>query len=162
MCLYRTKVPTQFNPTNFFRGFHGFFSTPEYLFPRKISPATPADLGNYSSLLEPNDQLSDLVVIRGTTYRVGFVVITKVYSPDVLQVGEIIKIVIRKSRVLFLVILSEAARNQLGFFESLPLDTVAVTSYKTLGDYKPIMKRADNVCYPFVLHHHVVPFPGDG
>ena len=112
-------------------------------------------------MLQPGDQLSDLVMIRGTTYRAGFVVITKVFSPDVLQVGEILKIVVRKNRVLFLVILSEAARNHLGFFESLPLDTgtVALASYKNLGDYKPLIKRADNVCYPFVLHHHVVPSP---
>ena len=139
-----------------FRSFHGLFSTPEYVFPRKCAPATPTDLGKYTPMLQPGDQLSDVVVIRGSTYRVGFIVITQVFSADVLQVGEILKIVVRNNCVFFLVILSEAARNQLGFFESLPSDTVALASYKSLGDFKPLIKRAGNVCYPFVLHHHVV------
>ena len=87
--------------------------------------------------------------------------ITKVFSPDVLEVGEILKIVVRKNSVRFLVLLSEAVRNNLGFFEALPSDSVALPSYESLGDYKPIMKRADSTCFPFVLHHHVVPPPLD-
>jgi hypothetical protein len=112
-------------------------------------------------MVKPGDQLSDQVVIRGTSYRAGFLLITKVYSEDVLQIGEALKVVLRKNTVLFLVTLSEAARNKLGFFESLPCDTVALVSYEALADYKPIIKRADNVCYPFVLHHHVGPPPFD-
>jgi hypothetical protein len=140
-----------------FRAFRGFFNTPVYVFPRKCSLATSQDIVKYSPLLEPDDQLSDIVVIKGTTYRPGYVVITQVYSADVLQVGEILKIVIRKNGVCFLVTLSEAARRPLGFFESLPLETVSIVSYLELGDYKPLMKRTDSSCYPFVLHHHVVP-----
>jgi hypothetical protein len=108
-------------------------------------------------MLKSADQLSDQVVIRGTLYKVGFVVITKVFSEDVLEVGDILKIVVRKNTVMFLVLLSEAARNKLGFFESVPSGTVTLASYESLGDYKPIFKRADNACFPFVLHHHVVP-----
>jgi hypothetical protein len=72
------------------------------------------------------DELGDSVVIRGTTYRVGFVVITKVITDDVLQVGEILKIVLRKSQLLMMVMLSDAVRNNLGFFEALPSGTVAL------------------------------------
>jgi len=101
------------------------------------------------------DELGDSVVIRGTTYRVGFVVITKVITDDVLQVGEILKIVLRKSQLLMMVMLSDAVRNNLGFFEALPSGTVGLLPYDSLADYKPIIKRANNFCYPFVLHHHV-------
>jgi hypothetical protein len=110
-------------------------------------------------MLKPGDQLMDQIVIRGTTYRRGYIVITKVFSDDVLQVGEILKIIERKNIVQFLVLHSEAARNNLGFFESLPLNTVALATYENLADYKPIIKRGDNECYPFVLHHHVVSPP---
>jgi hypothetical protein len=72
------------------------------------------------------DELGDSVVIRGTTYRVGCVVITKVITDDVLQVGEILKIVLRKSQLLMMVMLSDAVRNNLGFFEALPSGTVAL------------------------------------
>jgi len=112
-------------------------------------------------LVKVGDQLSDQVLIRGTTYRPGFIVITKAVSADVLEVGEIQKIILRKKQVLFLVMLGDAARNNLGFFEALPKDRVALAGYESLGDYKPIVKRGDSSCYPFVLHHHVGPLPAD-
>jgi hypothetical protein len=117
---------------------------------------TPVDILKYTPMLQPGDQISDQVVIQGTCYRAGFVVVTKVFSDDVLEVGEILKIVVRRNSVQFLILKSEAARNKLGFFESLPSNTAALATYDTLGDYKPIIKRADNACFPFVLHHHVV------
>jgi hypothetical protein len=144
-----------------FRCFHGLFSKPVYIFPRKCSPATPADILKSTPMLKPGDLLSDQVVIRGTLYKAGFIVITKVFCEDVLEVGEILKIVVRKNTVMFLVLLSEAARNKLGFFESVPSDTVALVRNQTLGDYKPLIKRGDNACFPFVLHHHVVYPPLD-
>jgi hypothetical protein len=105
------------------------------------------------------DQIYDSVVVRGTTYRAGFLVISKVFSEDLLQVGEILKIVLRKQDVLMVVILSMAARNSLGFFEALPSETVAMVSYEDLADFKPIIKRGDSYTFPFVLHHHVGPPP---
>jgi len=115
----------------------------------------------FSPLVKHGDQLTDQVLIRGTTYRPGFIVITKAISPDVLEVGEILKIVLRKQAVLFLVMLSDAARNSLGFFEALPKDKVALAFYESLADFKPIIKRGDSACYPFVIHHHVGPQPFD-
>ena len=115
----------------------------------------------YAPLVQFGDQICDSVVIRGSSYRTGFLVITEVYSEDVLQVGEIVKILLRNSRLLMLVILCEAARNKLGFFEALPTGTVSLVSFDSLGDYKPIIKRGDSYIYPFVLHHHVGPPPFD-
>lgn len=126
-----------------------------YVFPRKVSPATNSDVQKYAPLVQLGDQISNNVVIRGTTYRAGFLVINKVFTQDVLQIGEIVTIVLRKSEVLMLVMLSEAARNKLGFFEALPSETAALVSYNSLADYKPIIKRANSTCYPFILHHHV-------
>ena len=137
------------------------FSTPKYLFPRKVSTVSTSDIEIYAPLVQQGDQISESVVIRGTTYRAGFLVITKVFSEDVLQVGEILKIVLRKSSLLMLVKLSEAARNKLGFFDALPTETVGLVTYDSLGDFKPIIKRGDSYLYPFVLHHHVSPPPFD-
>jgi hypothetical protein len=115
----------------------------------------------FSPVLKDGDQLYHQVVILGTTYRPGFLVITKAISHDVLEVGEILKIIFRNGQVLFLVMLSDATRKDLGFFEALPRDTVALTSFEALVDYKPLIKRGDSICYPFVLHHHVGPPPLD-
>ena len=141
--------------------FNGLFSAPKYVFPRKHFPASPVDILKHAPMLKPGDLISDQVTIGGTCYRAGFLVITKVVNEDMLEVGEIIKIVMRKNSVMFLVIMSEAARNCLGFSESHPSNIVALSAYDSLGDYKPIIKRADNICFPFVLHHHVVPVPLD-
>jgi hypothetical protein len=115
----------------------------------------------YAPLVKQGDQIYDSVVIRGTTYRAGFLLVTKVFSEDVLQMGEIVKVVLRKTDVLLLVMLSEAARTDLGFFEALPSESLALVSYDSLADYKPIIKRGDSYTYPFVLHHHVSPPPVD-
>jgi len=144
-----------------FRCFNGLFSTPKFLFPRKVSTASTSDILKYGGTVQLGDQIYDNVVISGTTYRAGFLVITKVFSEDVIEVGEIVKIVLRKSDVMMLVTLSKAARNTLGFFEALPSEAVSLLSYDSLMDYKPIIKRGDSYTYPFVLHHHVSPPPVD-
>ena len=132
---------------------------PKFMFPRKFVSASSSDVLKYSPMVKLGDQIYDSVVVRGTTYRAGFLVITKVLSEDVLQVGEILKIVLRKMDVLMMVILSMAARNSLGFFEALPSETVSLVSIDDLMDYKPIIKRGDSCTFPFVLHHHVGPLP---
>jgi hypothetical protein len=137
------------------RARNGLFSTPEFVFPGKCSTANERDCLMFSPLVKHGDQLCEKVVVKGTDYNVGHVVITKVHSSDVLQVGTILKVVMRQTSVLFLVELSEAARNKLGFFETLPSDTVELVDYNNLADYKPVIKRGSNKCYPFVLHHHV-------
>lgn len=124
-----------------------------------MTSVTPSDVVKFSPIVKDGDQFFHQVVILGTTYRPGFIVITEVMSPDVLEVGEILKIILRNGRVLFLVMLSDATRNDLGFFEALPRDTVALTSFEALVDYKPLIKRGESLCYPFVLHHHVGPAP---
>lgn len=138
-----------------FRRYHGLFSMPDFLFPAKCSPASSFELSSYSPLVKPGDQLSDRVTVRGTKYRAGHVVVIKVHSSDVLEVGTILKVVLRKTIVLFLVSLSEAARTKLGFFETLPSNIVDLVQYEQLADFKPLIKRGDNACFPFVLHHHV-------
>lgn len=125
------------------------------MFPGRCSSASTEEVSKYSPLVEFGDQLSERVVIHGTTYRAGCVVITKVYSSDVLEVGTVLKVLLRRSAVLFLVLLSEAARTKFGFFETLPLNKMDLVQYEKLADFKPLVKRGDNTCFPFVLHHHV-------
>ncbi len=108
-------------------------------------------------LIQLGDQLSEKVVIKGTNYRAGYVVVTKVFTSDIMQVGTILQIVLRKNSVSFLVKLSDAARNKFGFFETLPTNTLDLVQYEKLADFKPLIKRGDNICFPFVLHHHIPP-----
>jgi hypothetical protein len=133
----------------------GLFNIPSFLFPGKCTQVDAQQLSMYSPLVEPGDLISDKVIIRGTHYRAGYVVVLKVYSADVLTVGTIIRVVLRKSSVHFLVHTSDAARTKLGFFESLPAGKVDLVDYEQLADFKPLVKRGSNKCFPFILHHHV-------
>jgi hypothetical protein len=145
-----------------YRRFHGMFSTPDFLFPTKCWPADSIEVAKYSPLIQGGDQLSNKVTVKGTNYLAGQILVTKAYSYDELQVGTIIHVVLRKNTLMFLVHLSESVRNNMGFFEALPTNTVDLIQYDMLADYKPLVKRGQNRCFPFVLHHHVPPPFDDG
>jgi len=133
----------------------GLFSAPDFLFPGNCQSASESELLQYSPLVIAGDLLSDKVTIKGTNYQVGNIVVTKVVSCNVLEVGTIIRVVLRKDVVLFLVLESHAARVPIGFFEALPTNTAGLVRYDQLADYKPLIKRGANECYSFVLHHHI-------
>jgi hypothetical protein len=130
------------------------------MFPGKSCPASDADMSTYGQLLKPSDVLSDKVVTKGTDYTVGNIVVIEVLSSAVIRVGVILRIVFRKGQLFFLVSLHDAARNRFGFFESLPCNQLTVVKASHLADYKPLIKRGDNTCFPFILHHHL-PTPLD-
>lgn len=125
------------------------------MFPGKCQSASEAQLLQYSPLVTGGDLLSDKVTIKGTSYQAGHIVVTKVVSCDILEVGTIVNIVLRKDTVFFLLLQSQAARVKLGYFESLPSNTAILVKYDQLADFKPLIKRGANDCFIFVLHHHI-------
>jgi hypothetical protein len=137
----------------------GLFSALDLQFPGKKVPPSEADLLQFPGLLQREDLLANKVVAKGTLYHAGPIVVTKVHSQDVLEVGEIQNIVVRQSSIFFLVSLYNAARNRFKYFESLPTNKVAMVAYTKLADYKPLVKRSNNLCFPFVLHHHLPSVP---
>jgi hypothetical protein len=128
---------------------------PEIQFPGSCSAATEGDLRVYSPLLESGDLVTDRVTVRGTTYRPGYVVVIEVHSRDVLQVGVILSIVLRDTKVLFIVSLHNAARNRFRFFQSIPCNQAGIVCCQDLADYKPLVKKGNSISFPFILHHHL-------
>lgn len=126
------------------------------IFPGKCVAIQQAEQATYSPLVVPGDIVSDRVKIKGTTYRAGHVLVTKAISCDVLEVGTVHEIVLRENKVLFLLSLHHASRSFLGFFEALPCETVGIVQYEDLADFKPLIGRGKNACFPFVLHHNVM------
>ncbi len=135
--------------------FAGLFHAPSLHFPAKKCSPSQGDLLEFPGLLLPTDLLTDKIILKGTKYHRGHIVVTKVYSQDLLEVGEIHRIVVRHNDIHLIVSLYNAARNRFRFFESLPLNKVRLVSYTKLADYKPLVKRGNNLCFPFVLHHHL-------
>jgi hypothetical protein len=141
------------------RFYRGFFSEPEIEFPGK--KCVPANCGD--SALKPfflwNDILVDKINIKNTLYKVGHLVVTKVESDNVLQVGKILKIVIRNNVVYLLLKGYECARTKFQYFDAYPLN-IGLVRYSSVFDYKPLICRTDEECPRFFLHHHL-PFVPD-
>jgi hypothetical protein len=145
---------------DFVRIYSGLFRKQSLEFPGKSCPASDDDMSTYGLLVKPSDVLADKVVANGTEYSAGNIVVMEVFSSDVIRVGVILRVVLRRGQLFFLVSLHEAARNRFGFFDSLPCNQVTVVNADLLADYKPLVKRGDYLCFPFILHHHL-PTPLD-
>jgi hypothetical protein len=137
----------------------GLFRAPVFQFPGKKVLPSQGDLLLFPGILQSEDLLATNLVAKGTKYHTGQIVVTKVVSKDVLEVGEIQKIVVRQNSVFFLLSLYSAARNRFRYFESLPKNQVALVAYTKLADYKPLVKRSSNLCFSFLLHHHLPSVP---
>jgi hypothetical protein len=103
---------------------------------------------------DKDDVLTDKIVVRSTKYRTGQIVILKVESDDVIQAGRILKIVVRRGKVFFLVRRYDCARGKFRYFDALPVD-LALVKYSSVRDYKPLICRSDEECPKFLLHHHL-------
>jgi ketopantoate hydroxymethyltransferase len=106
-------------------------------------------------LLHYGDLLTDKAEAGGTSYRVGQLVVTKVYSADVLVVGDILRFVVRNDSLLLVISVHDAIRHQFQFFQACPRGLTEIVDYKNLADYKPLIKRDASTCFRFFLHHHI-------
>jgi len=101
-------------------------------------------------------------MVKNVQYKIGHLVVLKVFSENYIQVGRILKVVIRKGEVFLLVRRYECVRSSYRYFDGLPVD-IAVINFTSVCDYKPLICRSDEECPKFLLHHHLpfVPFETD-
>jgi hypothetical protein len=142
------------------RFYSGFFTAPVIEFPGKKS--TPAKCGDtvLQKFFMPSDVLVEKIKIKNTLYKVGHLVVTRVESDNVLQVGKILKIVVRLNKVYLLLKKYESARTKFRYFNAFPI-SIGLVKYSSISDYKPLICRTNEECPRFFLHHHIpcVPDP---
>jgi hypothetical protein len=131
------------------------FSSPKFQFRGKLHKPDECNGVIAPNLLRSGDLVTDRVTIWGTNYRVGCLVITNVVFKDIVEVGEIENIILRKNKVLFLVSLHDCARDSFNIFRSVPKNCVTVVTYSDLADFKPLTKRGAGTSFSFLLHHYV-------
>jgi hypothetical protein len=136
------------------RFYSGFFSAPLYQFPGK--KCTPAECGGLVSAqyFQKSDFLTSKMLVKNTLYKIGHLVVTKVESDNVLQVGKIMMFVVRHNEPHLLITRYECARTKFRYFDAHPLDVVLV-KYSSIRDFKPLICRTSEECPRFVLHHHL-------
>jgi hypothetical protein len=126
-------------------------SVPELVFPSKLHKNDDED----NFLLLPNDLLTDKVSIRGTSYKIGQVMVANWICEDILEVGVIRNFVVRNRKVFFLVHLYESVRNSFNIFDALPMNKVELREQQAFWDFKPLISRGERECFQFVLHHNI-------
>jgi hypothetical protein len=94
-------------------------------------------------------------VVKGTKYSKGNIVVTRVCSQDVIEIGVIEKIVAREEDLLLVVTMYSCARNRWRFFEALPENKVLMINFNSLEDFKPLFRRGQAECFKFFLHHYI-------
>jgi adenylate kinase len=109
----------------------------------------------YGPLLHHGDLVTDKAVVTGTRYLRDQIVVTSVETEDLITVGVILDLVVRRDRLLFILSLHEAVRTPLRFFQACPMDKVQVVDYQLLSDFKPLYKRSHSSNFYFFLHHHL-------
>lgn len=124
-------------------------------FPVKCSPPSAEQLVTFSTLLKPDDLMTTRTVASGTSYSTGQIVVLSVVSEDVIRVGVVLGIVMRKNKLMFVVSIYDAARTRFQFFRACPSDKVDIIDYRSLSDFKPLFKRDSNINLTFFLHHHL-------
>jgi hypothetical protein len=82
-------------------------------------------------------------------------VVTKVVSSDLIEIGVIKAVVARKQQLLFVVSMYDCVRHRYRFFEAMPLNKVLIISFESLVDYKPLIRRGNAECFKFFLHHYL-------
>jgi hypothetical protein len=93
--------------------------------------------------------------VKGTKYGRDNIVVTKIMSNDIIEIGVIQKIVVRGEELLLLLSMHHCARHRFRFFEALPLNEVKVVNFRSLKDFKPLLRLGNAECFRFFLHHHV-------
>ena len=135
--------------------YNGLFTSPEVLFPSKKEQPTEDQLTMWSGLVSAGDLLTDNAMVSGTVYRIGQIVVTAVSCSDLITVGEVIQLILRRKSLLFVVSVHDAIRTPFGFWQACPSNKVDIIDQRSLGDFKPLFKRDDSNCFRFVLHHHL-------
>ena len=109
------------------------------------------------NMMDDEDLVCGEILIQGVKYQNGDLVVHEVdESGDVLKVGVIKSILVKKNEVFLVNHQYEAVKNNLGIFESRNRDSeYALKAHSMLADIKPLIMRGTAVKFQFVLHHYI-------
>ena len=110
-----------------------------------------------AEFMNNDDLVCDDVIFMEQKYQKNDLVVLQVLEDgDFLRVGLIVKIVIKRGHVFFVLRKFDAVKEKLGYYQSLP----AVVEYSfaeagSLVDPKPLIRHGTDLKFQFVLHHNV-------
>ena len=141
--------------------YHGLFETVDIVMtdPALLGKDIEGGCDYVNSLLQfirPDDLVCSAIKYRCQDYKTGDILVLNEINQDELKVGMILKILVRRGRLYFVVNESIAKRHWLRYFKTSFTNTV--TSFwngNLLADYKPISNYGSPSNVFFLLHHHI-------
>ena len=128
------------------------------LFPNKIEVPDGAsyDVKYPDQQFSSSAVLPKYVKIWGTEYKPGDVLIIKVESFGVLNVGLLKSIVVDMKTVSFLCDIFKAELGKSNSYSTtVKVDSDIFVKYDILADYRPLLRRGSLESFSFLLHHYV-------
>lgn len=106
--------------------------------------------------MRDEDMLVDEITVDSQKYKNGDLVVVKIIDCDLLKVGLIQSILVKRRKVYFVCKVYTCLRDWLQFFESRACEeNYSFVESTTLADYKPLIKRGTTRKFQFTLHHRV-------
>ena len=142
--------------------YSGFFDTAAVHLPGELTSkeSLPEGLDLFDKLKEfmaPSDAVCKEVVSRGQKYQTGDIIVLKAQDSDSLEIGVILSILVKPSKVFFVTRRYEAVRNPFNCFVTKTLTNKSPTFVNALklADFKPLVKYGTDQKFKFYLHHHI-------
>ena len=142
--------------------YQGFFDVQDLIISDKL--VYKEDLKGDSDLeikliesMSSADFLCAEVTFRSQVYKKGDLVILKEIDEYKLKVGQILSMLVKKSRLIFVVKQYEARRHYLRYFKASTNCSTNIAFYdaRQIADYKPLFNSGSVSEIFFCLHHHI-------
>ena len=141
----------------------GMFATKDFTVPEKAVtknelPQTVSGLWDrVRDFMSNDDLLCSEIFVKQQKYEKGDLVVLEVKEGcEVMEVGLIEVIVVKKNRIFFVMRTYEALKQSLGYFLTHGLNVdISIQEVHVLADSKPLIKHGTTVQFQFVLHHHL-------
>jgi hypothetical protein len=119
--------------------------------------ASGSKILSLSKLLRSTDTVAESAVVKNTEYRHNMLIVIAVHSQDKITAGWLKKVVVRGSKVFFLVTKKECYRTAFQYFESgSGISREGLVNSEDLKCFKPLLPRGTEESYVFFLHGKLV------
>lgn len=108
------------------------------------------------NIMKDQDILVSEVKVKGQVYKSGDLVALSMVDCDSMEAGLIETILVKDNQVYFICKVYICKRNRLQYFESQSCDSsYRYVHFKSLADYKPLVRRGTSLKFVFVVHHRI-------
>ena len=108
------------------------------------------------AFMSNDDVICSEIIVNNQVYKKSDIVVIEITDCDNIVVGLIQTVLVKNSKVYFVIKKFEAVRHWLQYFVSKGSERACIfTESDQLADFKPLIKRGTSDKFVFCLHHHL-------